>query len=206
MQIIFAVLAASSATAALAATPTLALWANRGSVNTDGDATPDLGDIAPGVPDNQADTDADGIGDAIDPSSATTPYLGDIELGIYPSPLIPAGGAATIIYSIGVNPPHNPAPGDWGHIDLDFGADGIYDATYFGPLTVAPLSFSIPANFFVSPSWNLNTPGTYQYAALGYAPATYSQNEAFPSVIVTPEPATFAALIGVGITWGRRRR
>src|SRR4051812_13003270 len=70
-------------TMARAATPQLAPWASRNSVDTDGDGSPDLVDNAPGVANDQADNDADGIGNVIDPTpNNSNPALGDPGLGM----------------------------------------------------------------------------------------------------------------------------
>src|ERR1041384_562187 len=55
-----------------------------------------------------------------------------------PAP-IPPGGTAVFDYQMMFNPPYPiTPPGDYGYIDLDFGGNGVFDATYFGPLRSPP--------------------------------------------------------------------
>lgn len=70
-------------------------------------------------------------------------------------------------------------PGQWGHIDLDLGGNGIYDATYFGPLTSVLNQIDIAPGLFVDSTWDLNTPGTYLLHALAYGPGSSSRTIRF---------------------------
>jgi hypothetical protein len=184
-------------------TPSIAAWANRNTVDSDGDLTPDLNDFAPGLFDNGMDTDNDGIGDAIDPTPINNnPSLGDPGLGMYSPPVINAGSNSDIDYVMLTTP-----PGGWGHIDLDLGGDGNYDATWFGPLTTSINTLSIPASLYTSTLWDLNTAGTYQLYAKAYAPGMSSQSETIISnVVVVPEPGTMgiAILAAAGLACRRR--
>lgn len=185
-----------------AATPTLVLWAARATVDTDGDLTPDLTDFAPGVPDNQMDTDNDHIGDIIDPTpNSSNPYLGDPGLGITGPYTINAGDHLFVDYLMTLAAP----PGNWGYIDLDLGGDGTYDATYFGPLDPTFNSIDIPPSFFTSPLWDLNTPGTYELHALAYGPAMHSDNYTITNAVVVPEPTTFLPAAPLLLATRRKR-
>jgi len=75
-------------------------------------------------------------------------------------------------------------------VDFDFGLDNIYDATYFGPLTASTNQITIPANLFVSPLWDLNTPNApffYDLQGLAFGPGMHSQNGTISEVRVTPD-------------------
>ena len=183
---------------ATAATPQLSTWANRNTVDTDGDGTPDLTDFAPGVVDNQMDTDNDGIGDIIDPTPVNSnPALGDPGLGMLGPYTIASGSSVALDYIMNLQTP----PGAWGYIDLDLGGNGIYDATYFGPLTTANYNqIVIPAGMFELPGlYSQTVPGSYQIFAKAYGPGMQSQFETITGVNVVPEPATllmaFVALL-----------
>ncbi len=175
-------------------------YAQRTIVDTDGDTVPDLVDNAPGVPNNQADTDADGIGDAIDNDPATTPFLGNLFLGMSDAPPIAPGGTAVFDYLMMFNPP-NPItpPGDYGYIDLDFGGNGVFDATYFGPLTTTTNQIAVTASLFVDGSWNLNAPGTYTVHALAFGPAMHSQAVTITSVTVEAVPESTHLVLAAGV-------
>ena len=191
---------------ATAATPQLSTWANRNTVDTDGDGIPDLTDFAPGVVDNQMDTDNDGIGDIIDPTPFNSnPALGDPGLGMLGPYTIASGSSVALDYIMNLQTP----PGAWGYIDLDLGGNGIYDATYFGPLTTANYNqIVIPAGMFELPGlYSQTVPGSYQIFAKAYGPGMQSQFETITGVNVVPEPATllmaFVALLAT--TCGRHR-
>lgn len=170
-------------------------WALRTTVDSDGDSTPDLFDNAPGAANNQADADADLIGDVIDPTpNGSNPSLGDPFLGMNGPHTIAAGAHVFVDYLMLSFEP----PGQWGHIDLDFGGNGVYDATYFGPLTFSLNQIDVPPALFVDPTWNLNVPGSYVLHALAYGPGSSSQNYTISGAIVTPEPATVALLAIAG--------
>src|SRR4029079_16284486 len=134
---------------ATAATPQLSTWANRNTVDTDGDAVACLVDNAPGFFDpSQVDADADQIGDVIDPTPFNSnPALGDPGLGMLGPYTISSGSSVALDYVMTLQTP----PGAWGHIDLDLGGNGIYDATYFGPLTTSFNQIVIPAGMFELP-------------------------------------------------------
>jgi hypothetical protein len=201
VQFLAAISTLFAAGIASAATPQLALWANRSTVDTDGDGVPDLVDFAPGVFDNQMDTDNDGIGDPIDSMPSTSmPYYGDTVLGLTGPYTINAGGTVNVSYNISL-----PVDGDWGHIDIDFGGDSVYDATYFGPLTTSFLTMPIPASFFVGSQWDLNTNGNYALYAKAFGPGRQSQYDTITNAIVVPEPATASLVIGA-LSLARRRR
>src|SRR5689334_1472796 len=108
---------------------TIVTYSQRGTVDSDGDGINDLVDNAPGTSNvSQVDTDADQIGDAIDPTPfGSNPALGDPGLGVGGPYTIPLGTHAFIDYLMTLQTP----PGSFGHIDLDFGGDSVYDATYF---------------------------------------------------------------------------
>ena len=181
------------------------LWAVRGTVDSDGDSVNDLVDNAPGTFDpSQVDTDADLIGDIIDPTpSLSDPALGDPGLGMNGPPApIPAGSTAYFDYQMMLGVP----PGAFGHIDLDFGGNGVFDATYFGPLTASINQIALAANLFVDSTWDLNTPGYYTLHAKAYGPGMSTQNVTITNVTVIPEPAALALAVcgAVGLTSGRR--
>jgi hypothetical protein len=159
------------------------------TVDSDGDSVPDLQDNAPGVSNNQADLDADLIGDVIDPTpTQSNPFLGDPALGVYAPPSILPGGSASFPYVLLTTP-----PGGYGQIVLDFDLDNIVDAVYFGPLSTNIDTLTIPASLFVGSTWDLYTPGTYTVAMKAWAPGMQSQNWAYPNVTVeVPEPASIA--------------
>jgi hypothetical protein len=194
-----------SAAQAKAATAQIVPWALRGTVDTDGDGVPDLVDNAPGVANDQADTDADAIGDAIDPTPVNSnPFLGDPGLGMLGPYTISAGSHAFLDYSMILQTP----PGGWGHIDLDFGQNGTYDATYFGPLTASLDQINVAPSLFVDPTWNLNAVGNYVLFAKAFGPGMTSQFDTITGVNVVPEPGTLALLaIGGAVTvcWRQRR-
>lgn len=181
-------------------------WSLRTTVDSDGDGVNDLFDNAPGFFDvSQVDTDNDAIGDVIDPTpSNSNPYLGDLVLGMNGPYTIAAGAHVFVDYLMAAYEP----PGQFGHIDLDLGGDGVYDATYFGPLTFSVNQIDIPPSLYIAPNWNLNVPGTYALHALAYAPGGSSQNYTISGAIVVPEPATLAlvALVGLSVLGLRRQK
>jgi hypothetical protein len=195
-----------SLTPAHAATPQLVPWANRASVDTDGDGTPDLFDNAPGVANNQADTDNDGIGDVIDPTpSNSNPALGDPGLGMLGPYTIVSGSSVSLDYEMVLQVP----PGAWGHIDLDLGGNGIYDATYFGPLASTFNQIVIPPNQYeIAGVYSQNIPGVYAIYAKAFGPGMQSQFETITGVNVIPEPASisFAAMAALIVCSRRRMR
>ena len=163
----------------------LVLAAQELTVDSDGDSVVDFLDNAPGVANNQADTDADGIGDVIDPTpSLSNPNLGDPGLGVSSSPPILTGGTATFDYLMTLATP----PGSFGRIELDFDLDNTTDAVFFGPLTAGINTISIPANFFVNASWDLNTPGLYTVGMKAYAPACNRRIGPIPMSAFRPSP------------------
>lgn len=179
-------------------------WSARATVDTDGDFTPDVFDNAPGLANNQADLDNDGIGDVIDPTpSNSNPYLGDPGLGLGGPYTITAGSHVLVDYLMMFATP----PGGYGHIDLDLGGDGIYDAIYFGPLTGSYSVIDIPPSLYTSPLWDLNTPGTYVLHAKAYAPGMVSQFDSIvdPITVVAPEPASLSLLAVAPLLLRRRQ-
>src|SRR4051812_23034836 len=161
---------------ASAATPQLSTWANRALVDTDGDGVNDLVDNAPGAFDpSQVDADADQIGDIIDPTPfGSNPFLGDPGLGMLGPYTIPSGSSVALDYLMALQTP----PGAWGHIDLDLGGNGIYDATYFGPITTSFNQIVIPAGMFELPGlYSQTVPGSYQVYAKAFGPGMQSQFE-----------------------------
>lgn len=177
-------------------------WALRTTIDSDGDLTPDVFDNAPGVSNNQADADMDQIGDVIDPTpSSSNPNLGDPGLGWGVPSTIPVGTPANIPYIMILTAP----PGAFGHIDLDLNSDTVYDATYFGPLTTSLNIMSIPANVFVDPGWDLNTPGTYIMQGKAFAPGGSSQFFSITGVTVVPEPAAMSVIALIPILARRRK-
>ncbi|MGL4513897.1 MAG: hypothetical protein ACRCT8_12470 [Lacipirellulaceae bacterium] len=188
-------------------------WALRGTIDTDGDSSPNLVDNAPGVANNQADGDGDQIGDVIDPTPLiSNPVLGTLVVGIPPVPSILAGSSAVIPYTPFNSPPTLVIPpGDYGYIDLDLGGDSVFDATYFGPLSAAIDQIVIPPSLFTSPLWNLNTPGTYTFHAMAFAPGVSVSGVGVSissvEVLPVPEPAGVAMLAaGVAVAVPRLRR
>jgi hypothetical protein len=191
-------------TSARAATPQLAPWANRNSVDTDGDGTPDLFDNAPGVANDQADNDADGIGNVIDPTpNNSNPALGDPGLGMLGPYTIFSGSSVSLDYKMTLQVP----PGAWGHVDLDLGGNGVYDATYFGPLTSSFNQIVIPANQYEIPGvYSQNVLGSYAIYAAAFGPGMQTQNVTITGVNVIPEPASVCLLAAVGLVAGNCRR
>jgi hypothetical protein len=181
------------AMSAEAATPQLVSWALRNTVDTDGDSVPDLVDNAPGIANNQADTDADGIGDAVDPTpNNSNPALGDPGLGMLGPYTIPSGSSVALDYLMVLQTP----PGAWGYIDLDLGGNGVYDATFFGPLTANFNQIIIPPNQYELPGlYSQNVPGSYLIHAKAFGPGMHSQFETITGVNVIPEPATLLMLL-----------
>ncbi len=182
---------------------TLVLASQEFTVDSDSDSVPDLFDNAPGIANNQADTDNDGIGDAIDPTPFNSnPNLGDPGLGVSSSPTILAGGTATFDYLTTVTP-----PGSWGRIELDFNLDSTTDAVFFGPLTTGINTLAVPASLLVGATWDLYTPGLYTVGMKAYAPGMSSQSWVYPTVSVSPvpEPSTFFlfALAALSYVCGR---
>lgn len=179
-------------------------WALRTTIDSDGDGTADLFDNAPGIANNQADMDADLIGDVVDPTpTQSNPNLGDPFLGMNGPHTIAAGAHVFVDYLMMNFEP----PGQWGHIDLDLGGNGIYDATYFGPLTSVLNQIDIAPGLFVDSTWDLNTPGTYLLHALAYGPGSSSQNYTISGAIVLPEPGTAMLSMVLGlVVYGTRRR
>ena len=180
-------------TTANAATPQLVPWALRNSVDTDGDGTANLVDNAPGIANNQADTDADQIGDIIDPTPVNSnPNLGDPGLGMLGPYTISSGSSVALDYLMLQTP-----PGAWGHIDLDLGGNGIYDATFFGPLTTSLNQITIPAGQYELPGlYSQTVPGSYAIYAKAFGPGMTSQFETITGVNVVPEPTTLMLLSG----------
>jgi hypothetical protein len=187
-----------------AATPQLAPWANRNTVDTDGDGVPDLVDNAPGVANDQSDNDADGIGNVIDPTpNNSNPALGDPGLGMLGPYTIYSGSSVSLDYKMTLQVP----PGAWGHVDLDLGGNGVYDATYFGPLTASFNQIVIPPNLYEIPGvYSQNVLGSYAIYAKAFGPGMQSQNETITGVNVIPEPASLCLLAIAGLTVGIRRR
>jgi hypothetical protein len=188
--LVLCALAATSYLPAAAQTAVTVPWALRTTVDTDGDGVNDLVDNAPGAFDpSQVDADADQIGDIIDPTPVNSnPFLGDPGLGMGGPYTIAAGSSASLGYLMMLATP----PGGWGHIDLDFGGNGVYDATYFGPLTTSMNQITITPALYVDPTWNLNVAGSYTVYAKAYGPGMQSQFETISGVNVTPEPAGMA--------------
>jgi hypothetical protein len=188
-----------------AASAVVVPWAQRTTVDSDGDGINDLVDNGPGFFDvTQIDTDADGIGDVIDPTpSSNNPNFGDMVLGMNGPHTIAAGAHVFVDYLMMAFEP----AGQFGHIDLDLGGNGVYDATYFGPLIFNMNQIDIPPSLFVDPTWNLNVPGSYTLHALAHGPGGSSHNYTISGAIVTPEPATCAliALSGLAVLGWRRR-
>lgn len=180
------------------------------TVDSDGDGTADYLDNAPGAANPfQEDSDADQIGDAIDPTPSTSvPNLGDPGLLLGPAAPIPAGNSGSFNYLVVLATP----PGGWGRIELDFGLDLSVDAIYFGPLTSITNAISVPASLYVSSNWDLNTPGNYSVGMKAYGPGMYSQNWAQSVITVLPVPEPSAVVlaglgaIAVGIAARRRSR
>lgn len=191
-----------------ASASSLVLASQQLTVDSDGDGQPDILDNAPGTPNpDQIDTDNDAIGDAIDPTPVNSnPSLGDPGLLFALALPIPAGGSESFNYLVVLATP----PGGWGRIELDFDLDTSTDAVYFGPLTGAFSTITIPASLFVGATWDLYTPGTYTVGMKAYGPGMSSQNWANPNVTVTPvpEPTTLvlAAFGCVFAVVGLRRR
>ena len=181
---------------ASAATPQLSTWANRNTVDTDGDGINDLVDNAPGVlRPSQIDTDNDAIGDVIDPTPVNNnPSLGDPGLGMLGPYTIASGASVALDYIMTLQTP----PGAWGYVDLDLGGNGIYDATWFGPLTTAGYNqIVIPAGMFELPGlYSQTVPGSYQVYAKAYGPGMQSQFETITGVNVVPEPASLLIAFG----------
>jgi len=189
-----------------AATPQISTWALRTTVDTDGDGVNDLMDNAPGAFDpSQVDADADQIGDIIDPTPMNSnPALGDPGLGMLGPYTIASGSNVALDYIMNSQTP----PGAWGHIDLDFGGNGVYDATWFGPLITAGYNqIVIPAGMFELPGlYSQTVPGSYQVFAKAYGPGMHSQFETITGVNVVPEPATLWALLSAASLGLLRRR
>lgn len=192
-----------------AATPQLVPWALRTIVDTDGDGVNDLVDNAPGAFDpSQVDTDADQIGDIIDPTPINSnPALGDPGLGFGGPYTIPSGSSVAVDYLMMLGTP----PGAWGYIDLDLGGNGVYDATYFGPLTASTNQIVIPAGMFELPGlYSQTVPGSYSIYAKAFGPGMHSQFETITNVNVTiPEPATTLILptaVVAAMSYRRKRR
>jgi hypothetical protein len=187
-----------------AATPQLVPWANRNTVDTDGDGTADLVDNAPGVANNQQDNDADGIGDVIDPTpNNSNPALGDPGLGMLGPYTIVSGSSVSLDYLMTLQVP----PGAWGHIDLDLGGNGIYDATYFGPLTASFNQIVIPPNQYEIPGvYSQNILGSYAIYAKAFGPGMQTQNVTITGVNVIPEPASVALFATAGLVMCGFRR
>jgi len=188
-----------------AATPQITTWALRTTVDTDGDGVNDLVDNAPGTFDpSQVDADADQIGDIIDPTPfSSNPALGDPGLGFFGPYTIPSGSNVAIDYLMTLQTP----PGAWGHIDLDFGGDAVYDATWVGPLTAAINQIVIPAGMFELPgAYSQTVPGSYSVYGKAFGPGMQSQFETITGVNVVPEPMTLWAVLSTVITGVLRRR
>ena len=118
---------------------------------------------------------------------------------------IASGSSVALDYIMTLQTP----PGAWGYIDLDFGGNGIYDATYFGPLTMAGYNqIVIPGGMFELPGlYSQTIPGFYQVFAKAYGPGMYSQFETITGVNVVPEPATLAMMLTtIFATLAARRR
>jgi hypothetical protein len=184
---------------------TVVPWAQRNTVDSDGDTIADLFDNAPGAFDpSQTDTDNDLIGDIIDPTPVNSnPFLGDPGLGLFGPYIIPAGSSAQIGYVMQTTP-----PGAFGHIDIDFGGDNVFDATYFGPLDTNTNTISIPPGLFSSGLWDLNVanaPAYYDFYAKAVGPGMTSQNPSITGVSVTPEPMLLAPLAALALATQRRR-
>lgn len=181
-------------------------WSLRTTVDSDGDGINDLFDNAPGLSNpSQTDLDADLIGDPIDPTpSNNNPNFGDMVLGMNGPHAIAAGAHVFVDYLMMAFEP----AGQFGHIDLDLGGNGVYDATYFGPLTFSFNQIDIPPSLFVDPTWNLNVPGSYTLHALAHGPGGSSHNYTISGAIVLPEPATLAlvGLAGLAVLGLRRRK
>src|SRR5262249_25955281 len=114
-------------------------------------------------------------------------------LGMLGPYTIPSGSSVALDYIMNLQTP----PGAWGHIDLDLGGNGIYDATYFGPLTMSYNQIVIPTGMFELPGlYSQPVPGSYQVFAKAFGPGMQSQFETITNVNVVPEPATALMLIG----------
>jgi hypothetical protein len=186
---------------------TVVSYANRFTVDSDGDGQVDLLDNAPGTSNpSQVDNDADGIGDAVDPTpSMNNPALGDPGLLLGAPTNVPIGTHAFLSYAAAVQTP----PGGFGHIDIDFGGDNTVDAVYFGPLTGSVNQIDIAPSVYSALDWNLNALGTYTAYMKAFGPGMSSQNAAITNVtVVTPEPTAGLALFAAGIpaVLARRRR
>ena len=169
-------------------------WVARASVDTDADGTPDVFDNAPNASNpTQNDLDSDQIGDIIDPTPTTVgPFLGNIGLTLGGPYTIPIGGPLNVAYNVTI-----PVIGNYGHIDLDLGGDGIMDADYFGPLDGVAGNINIGPGLNLDPFWNMNAPGTYLLKGEAFGPGGQSQLIS-TTVTVVPEP-TVAMLAGCGL-------
>jgi hypothetical protein len=179
-------------------------WSARTSVDTDADGTPDVFDNAPNFSNpGQEDLDSDQIGNVIDPAPTSVgPFLGDLGLTIGGPYTIPIGGPVNANYNVAV-----PVYGNYGHIDLDLGGDGIMDADFFGALNGTAGIINIGAGLYSDANWNLNAPGTYTLKAEAFGPGGQSQIVS-TSVTVVPEPtaALLVAAAGVLLLHHRRHR
>lgn len=181
-------------------------WANRNTVDSDGDTIADLFDNAPGVSNvSQLDADADSIGDVIDPQPLTPgPNLGaDPGLGLGGPYTISAGAHAQIDCLMALLTP----AGGFGHIDMDLGGDNTFDATYFGPLTSSTNIIDIAPSVFVDALWDLNTPNApnfYTFQGKAFGPEMSSQNFSITGVRVVPEPAMLSAFLVAPLMLCRR--
>jgi hypothetical protein len=178
-------------------------WAGRTSVDTDADGVPDVFDNAPNVSNpTQNDLDMDQIGDVIDPTPTSTgPFLGDLGLTIGGPYTIAAGAQLNIAYNVAT-----PVWGHYGHIDLDLGGDGIFDATYFGSLDGTAGTINIGPGLHTDAFWDTNTPGIYTLKAQAFGPGGDSSILS-ATVTVVPEPGSALAIIIVlasGATMRRR--
>ena len=126
-------------------------------------------------------------------------------LGMLGPYTIVSGSSVSLDYEMVLQVP----PGAWGHIDLDLGGNGIYDATYFGPLASTFNQIVIPPNQYeIAGVYSQNIPGVYAIYAKAFGPGMQSQFETITGVNVIPEPASisFAAMAALIVCSRRRMR
>jgi hypothetical protein len=146
---------------------------------------PDVFDNAPNFSNpGQNDLDGDQIGDVIDPTPTSPgPFLGDLGLTIGGPYTIAPGAQLNVGYNVAT-----PVWGNYGHIDLDLGGDGTFDATYFGSLDGTAGTINIGPGLHTDAFWDTNTAGIYTLKAQAFGPGGDSSIVS-ATVTVVPEPA-----------------
>jgi hypothetical protein len=182
--------------------------------DSDGDGVLDSNDPAPldGAISSYSDLDGDGTADIYDPDPLDDHVFANSPLGIdLNGPYsIAAGDTLNLVFTVTNDP-----PGGVGFLYFDLDGDGAFDDAYLVDFISSSVAnnTSIAASLFVSPFWDLNTPGVYGFRVLAVGPAGSGTAASFDSAAVSvsaiplpPALPLFAGGLGLLGWLGRRKR